>query len=64
MRYDVTVRHGRPHRYHTLGVEAEDVAAALRSLADALPPEVVEDADLVELRVAVDPDDRTYVGEE
>jgi hypothetical protein len=64
MRYQVTVRHGAPRqRYHTYVVEAADAHAALGVAAERMPAEV-RDADLVELRVAVDPDARAYVGEE
>lgn len=65
MTFRFTVRYGvRSHRYHTMDVEASDVAAALREAADALPPEVAAEADLVEMRVATPPDDRVYLGEE
>jgi hypothetical protein len=64
MRYQVTVRHGAPRqRYHTYTVEARDAASAMRLAAEGLPAEISGDVDLVELRVAVDPDDRTYLGE-
>lgn len=64
MIFQVTVRHGsRYQRYHTYQVDAEDVVAALRAAADALPDEIADDADLVEIRPAPDADDRTYVGE-
>jgi hypothetical protein len=56
MRYQITARYG--HRYHLVSVEAEDAAAALRQGADLLPAELVPHIDLVELRVAVDPDHR------
>lgn len=65
MRFQITVRYGGSRqRYHTFVLEAEDAAAALRDAADEMPPEIARDADLVELRIAVDPDDRTYLGEE
>lgn len=65
MRFQVTVRYGGSRqRYHTFVVEASDAASALRAAADETPREIAGDADLVELRVAVDPDDRTYLGEE
>jgi len=64
MRFQVTVRHGaQRQRYHTYAVEAADARDALRLAADALPPEISREVDLVELRVAVDPDERSYVGE-
>lgn len=65
MRFQVTVRYGGSRqRYHTFIVDASDAPAALRAAADETPPEIAHDADLVELRIAVDPDDRTYLGEE
>ncbi len=64
MDFQVTVRHGsRYQRYHTLEVSGEDVRAALRAAAEQLPDEVAEEADLVEIRPAVDPDERSYLGE-
>lgn len=60
--YRVTVRYGdRVHRYHTLEIEAEDVAEALRRTADDLPPDVSRLADLVELRPAVRPEERAFM---
>jgi hypothetical protein len=47
-----------------LEVEAADVAQALRDAADRLPAAVVEEADLVEIRTSVDPEGRSYLGEE
>lgn len=65
MRYQITVRYGGSRqRYHTFQVEADDAAAGLRRAADEMPDEIAGDTDLVELRVAVDPDDRRYLGEE
>ena len=62
MDFQITVRHGGSrHRYHTFVVEAADAREALREAAERMPPEVAADADLVELRVAVDPDARAYV---
>lgn len=64
MDYQVTVRYGAPYqRYHTYAVEEENLRAALRSAADALPDEIAEEADLVEIRPAPDPDGRRYVGD-
>ncbi len=62
MHFDITVRYGgRRQRYHTYTVEGADAREALRAAADAMPDEVAPEADLVELRVAVDPDERTYL---
>jgi hypothetical protein len=64
MRYQITARHGRRQvRYHTYVVEAVDARAALVEAAGGLPDEIVGDTDLVELRVAVDPDARAFVGD-
>jgi hypothetical protein len=64
MRYQVTVRYGAPRqRYHTYAVEAADAYAALGAAAEQMPTEVRRGADLVELRAAVDPDERAYVEE-
>lgn len=64
MAFQVTVRYGaQRQRYHTYVVDAEDAATALRVAAEQMPPEISGDADLVELRVAVDPEARSYVGE-
>ena len=64
MRYQITVRYGgRSQRYHTFVVEAEDAREALRRAVDEIPDEIAPHADLVELRVAVDPEERSYVGE-
>jgi len=64
MTFQVTVRLGDRYEYRTFTVEAGDVAVALRKAADALPPDVVESADLVEVRPAPEPEERRYLGEE
>lgn len=62
MNFQVTVRYGaRRQRYHTLTVEASDAREALSRAAALIPDEVAAAADLVELRVAVDPEDRSYL---
>ncbi|MDH3269797.1 MAG: hypothetical protein OEN56_00600 [Gemmatimonadota bacterium] len=64
MRFQITVRYGGARQsYHTFLVEAADAAAALRQAAEDMPSEIAVEADLVELRIAVDPDARTYLGE-
>lgn len=64
MKYQVTVRHGtQRQRYHTYVVEADDARYALRVAAEEMPTEIAGEADLVELRVAVDPEERSYVEE-
>jgi hypothetical protein len=60
--YRVTVRYraeGR-HLYHVDDVEADSVADAMRAGAARMPPEVHASADLVEVRVQVDPDGRQF----
>lgn len=65
MSFKVTVRYGSRHqRYHTFEVDAGSVVQALRAAADAIPEEIVDEADLVEVRPAMRPDDREYLGEE
>ncbi|MBW3533991.1 MAG: hypothetical protein KY453_02040 [Gemmatimonadetes bacterium] len=63
--YQVTVRYGRRfQRYHTFTVEAADAVEALRLAADGVPDEIRGEADLVELREAVAPETRAYMGDE
>ena len=65
MNYQITVRFGgRYQRYHTFNVTAKDGPDAMRRAADEIPEEIASDVDLVELRVAVDPEQRTYLGED
>jgi hypothetical protein len=57
--YQITVRYGRRYqRYHTFTVDAANVADALRLAADQVPLGILPEADLVELREAVDHDAR------
>lgn len=64
MRYQITVRFGgRRQRYETLFVEAPDAREAMVRGAEAMPDAVAADADLIELRVAVDPEQRHYAGD-
>jgi hypothetical protein len=64
MDYQITVRYGGSRqRYHTFVVDADDARAALQLAAERIPAEVAADADLVELREAVDPERRTYAEE-
>ncbi|RMH17908.1 MAG: hypothetical protein D6701_06985 [Gemmatimonadetes bacterium] len=62
MRFQLTVRFGAPsQRYDVRVVEGDDLRAALRAAAAALPDEVAATADLIELREAPDPDRRPYL---
>lgn len=59
--YRVTVRYGQPRQQYTvLDIAAESLASALRLAADALPAAVSESADLAEIRVQGDPEEREY----
>lgn len=57
--YQITIRYGsRFQRYHTFALDAADVREALLGAAERIPPAILPEADLVELRVAVDPEAR------
>lgn len=62
MNYQITVRYGGGfQRYHTFQLEASDAAAALTMAGEQMPAEIVPEVDLVELRIAVDPEKRSYL---
>jgi hypothetical protein len=62
MTFQITVRYGtQRHQYHMYLVDGVDAREALRAAADAMPDQVAGETDLVELRVAVDPERRTYL---
>jgi len=64
MDYQITIRHGKKRQqYLSLAVEAPDAAGALRLVADRIPPDVVGEVDLVELREAPDFDKRMEEGD-
>lgn len=59
--YRVTFRYGAPRAlYEVLDVDAVDLRAAMRAAADRVPDEVAATAELVEVRVQRDPDEREY----
>ena len=65
MRYQITVRHGgRYQHYYTYVVEAGDARAAMQVAAEQMPTEIAPEADLVELRIAVDPEKRAYLADD
>ena len=65
MNFQVTARHGGKYqRYHTYLVDAHEAKAALRAAADELPDDIAPETDLVEIRIAVDPDKRMYMDAE
>ncbi len=56
--YRVTIRHGETrYRYHVEDVEADDMRAALRLAIAGMPAEAVQ-ADIAEIRLLRDPDER------
>lgn len=63
MLFQITVRYGGRHqRYHTFTVEAPDAREAMQKGAAEIPDDIAPQADLVELRISVDPDSRPYPG--
>lgn len=65
MNFQVTARHGGKYqRYHTYLVDAPDAKAALRAAAAELPDDIAPETDLIEIRIAVDPDKRMYMDAE
>ncbi len=65
MLFQITVRYGgRYQRYHTYTVEASDACEAMMAGAEDMPEDIASEADLVELRLFVDPDARSYEGED
>jgi hypothetical protein len=64
MNFQVTARYGgRAQRYHTFNVDVLDAKAALLAAAHEIPDEIAPQVDLIEIRVAVDPDKRSYAEE-
>ncbi len=64
MNFQVTVRYGgHRQRYHLYVVDGADAREALAIAAREMPSEIAAEADLVEIRIAVDPDARQYLGE-
>lgn len=58
-RYRMAIRYGDVRQqYHVADLEASSLHDALRQAVDAIPEEVDRTADLVEIRLAVDPDAR------
>jgi hypothetical protein len=65
LRFQVTVRYGEGRqRYHLFTVDAPGIEAALEAAAGQLPEEVAREGNLVEIRPAVEPEGRSYLGEE
>ncbi|HET9440473.1 MAG TPA: hypothetical protein VFO52_09890 [Longimicrobiales bacterium] len=60
----MTLRHGAPgKRYHMVDLDAPDMRAALMQAVNAFPPDAERTADLIEIRVSVDPERRDYTPE-
>jgi len=65
MNYQGTIRYGKKiQQYLSLSVEAPDVPAALRLVANHISQEMTEEVDLVELREAPDFDKRMETDQE
>lgn len=62
--YRATFRYGgsRP-QYEMLDIEADDLRGALTAAAERVGDEIAETAELVEIRVRADPDEREYTAE-
>lgn len=61
MKFRMTLRHGSPgKRYHIVDLEAPDIRAALMQAINAFPRGGELTGDLIEIRVHVDPEARTY----
>lgn len=59
--FRATIRHGAPRpRYQVEDVQAGDLRDAMRRVLDRIGDDVAADADLVEIRLQSDPDDRDY----
>ena len=65
MDFQITLRHGKKRqRYLTFQVEASTAVEALRLAPDRIPAEIAAEIDLVELRVAPDPEkERPFLDE-
>jgi hypothetical protein len=62
--YRITIRYGGlPPRYEIMDVSAPDLRAALAHVAAGMEEAVAASADLAEIRVQSDPDEREYVEE-
>lgn len=59
--YRITIRYGAPRAlYEILDVHAADLRVAMREAADRMTDEIVETAELAEVRVQRDPDEREF----
>jgi hypothetical protein len=59
--YRVTIRFGSPkQQYDVLDLTANSLREAMRMAVEQFPDAASEDADLVEIRRQLDPDDREF----
>jgi hypothetical protein len=59
--YRVTFRYGESRvLYEVLDIDATDLRAAMREAADRVPEEVAGTAELVEIRVKMEEEEREY----
>lgn len=59
--YRVTFRYGAPRAlYDVMDIDAADLRAAMRAAADQVRDEVADSAELVEVRVQTDPEEREF----
>lgn len=62
MDFQLTIRFGGSRaRYHMERRSADSMADLLEGLPEGIPQEVLDDADLMEIRPVVDPDRREYM---
>jgi hypothetical protein len=59
--YRATIRFGAPkQQYHVLDLSANSLREAMRLAAEQYPEAAAQDADLVEIRLQADPDQREF----
>jgi hypothetical protein len=62
--YRATIRFGGPRQqYHMMDLSANSLREAMRLAAEQYPESSAQDADLVEIRLQVDPDAREFGAE-
>lgn len=62
--YRITIRYGgAPPRYEVLDVTASDLRTALSDASGRMDDAIAATADLAEIRLQSDPDEREYVEE-
>jgi uncharacterized protein involved in exopolysaccharide biosynthesis len=62
--FRVTIRFGSPRQqYHVMDLTANSLREAMRMAAEEYPQAAIEDADLVEIRRQMDPEERQFTPE-